>query len=273
MSTHLIELGFIRGVGFPAVFWHPARQLRTIVHGDDYVSAGFQKDLLWLEHRLEQKYEIKTQVVGQDINDATEGKVLNRVIRVTREGWELEADPRHAELISEQMGVESGKGLSTPGVPERSNGNQHNMSASNCSADTVLSGRDITLFRGVAARSNYLGMDRPDIQFSAKELCREMSAPTLTSLRKMKRLARYLKFRPRLVWKYPWQAKVNLLDIYADANWAGCLVTRKSTSGGCIMLGSHCLKTWSKTQATIAKSLAESELFGVVRASCEWLGL
>ena len=39
------------------------------------------------------------------------------------------------------------------------------------------------------------------------------------------------------------------------------------------MLGSHCLKTWSKTQAVIAKSSGEAELYGVVRAATEGLGM
>ena len=39
------------------------------------------------------------------------------------------------------------------------------------------------------------------------------------------------------------------------------------------MIGSHLIKTWSKTQATIAKSSAESGLFGIVRASIESLGM
>ena len=39
------------------------------------------------------------------------------------------------------------------------------------------------------------------------------------------------------------------------------------------MLGRHCLKAWAKTQATVALSSAESELYAIVRASCEGLGL
>ena len=46
----------------------------------------------------------------------------------------------------------------------------------------------------------------------------------------------------------------------------------KSTSGGSISRGTHCIKTWSKTQAVIAKSSAESKLYGVVRGACEGLG-
>ena len=38
------------------------------------------------------------------------------------------------------------------------------------------------------------------------------------------------------------------------------------------MVGSHPIKSYSKTQAVIAKSSAESELYGIVRATCEALG-
>ena len=43
-----------------------------------------------------------------------EGQVLNRVVRRTEDGWELEADLRHAELIIEQLGLTDGNAVSTP---------------------------------------------------------------------------------------------------------------------------------------------------------------
>ena len=39
------------------------------------------------------------------------------------------------------------------------------------------------------------------------------------------------------------------------------------------MLGSHALKGWSKTQALIALSSGESELYAALKASAETLGL
>ena len=39
------------------------------------------------------------------------------------------------------------------------------------------------------------------------------------------------------------------------------------------MWGSNFIKAWTKTQQTVAMSSAESELFGIIRASCEALGL
>ena len=39
------------------------------------------------------------------------------------------------------------------------------------------------------------------------------------------------------------------------------------------MHGAHLIKAWSKTQAVLAKSSAESELYGVVKGACEGLGV
>eukprot|EP00969_Alexandrium_andersonii_P287494 12709973-Alexandrium_andersonii.AAC.1 len=49
----------------------------------------------------------------------------------------------------------------------------------------------------LAARANYLGVDRPDLGFSATERCRRMSAPTSKERAALVRLARYLIRRPR----------------------------------------------------------------------------
>ena len=54
-----------------------------------------------------------------------------------------------------------------------------------------------TRFRGDAARINNLAMDRSDLQFAAKELCRKMAKPESKGWDKARRIARYLKFRHR----------------------------------------------------------------------------
>ena len=100
-----------------------------------------------------------------------------------------------------------------------------------------------TLFRAITARANYVALDRSDVQFAVKELCRKMSAPTAGDLKKLKRLGRYFLGKPRAVALYPWQATRAVQDVFTDANWAGCKASRKSTSGGAILLGSHLVRT------------------------------
>mgnify|MGYP000370569663 FL=1 len=58
-----------------------------------------------------------------------------------------------------------------------------------------------------------------------------------------------------------------------DTDWAGCTRTRRSTSGGGIKLGGQTVKTWATTQATVALSSAEAEYYGLVKGSCQLLGM
>ena len=46
------------------MFHHPGKGLVTLVHGDDYTTAGHAKELQWFTEMLEEAYEIKTQLIG-----------------------------------------------------------------------------------------------------------------------------------------------------------------------------------------------------------------
>ena len=96
-----------------------------------------------------------------------------------------------------------------------------------------------------------LTTDRADLAFAVKELARTMSKPTSVCWEKLKRLGRYLVGKPRAILRFIWQEMPRKINIYTDADWAGCKRTSRSTSGGSIMLGRHTLKTWSSTQATM----------------------
>ena len=73
----------------------------------------------------------------------------------------------------------------------------------------------------MAARANYLGLDRPDIQYTTKEICRNMSKPQKKHWEKLKRLARYLVMYPKLVWKFKddERSSEDWLDVYSDSDW------------------------------------------------------
>ena len=58
-------------------------------------------------------------------------------------------------------------------------------------------------YRAVAATLNYLALDRSDINYATKEICRSMSKPRKSGWANVKRLARYLVAHPRLVWRFP----------------------------------------------------------------------
>ena len=97
LSAQLEACGFCRGIGHPAMLWHPERNIMSLVHGDDYVSSGRQLNFDWMEVQLQGSFEIQTQKLGLDKGCVKEGKVLNRIVCCGESGRSLEADPRHAE--------------------------------------------------------------------------------------------------------------------------------------------------------------------------------
>ena len=102
---------------------------------------------------------------------------------------------------------------------------------------------------------------------------RRMASPTEDDYAALKKLGRYLMGRPRLVSTFRYGESCSELIIEGDSDHAGCLKTRKSTSGGVMRWGSHVLKWWSKTQPTIALSSGEAELAAMVRSTSEGMGM
>ena len=139
--------------------------------------------------------------------------------------------------------------------------------------DVELSPSDATAYRAAAARLNYMAQDRPDAMFAAKECSRRMSRPTDKDWELVVRLVRYFIDKPRLVQTYEFGEAHMYIDTFCDSNWAGCRATRRSTSGACIMVGSHLIKAVSRTQAVVALSSAEAELYSLVTAASETLGV
>ena len=58
-----------------------------LVHGDDFVSTGTRKNLMWLKKMIDERFEAKTTIIGHGPNDIHETRVLNRTIRAVPSGW------------------------------------------------------------------------------------------------------------------------------------------------------------------------------------------
>jgi hypothetical protein len=90
-------------------------------------------------------------------------------------------------------------------------------------------------------------------------MCAKFQAdPKEVRLRAVKRIMRYLVYTPKFGLWYPKGSTFDLIG-YSDADWAGCKIDRKSTSGTCQFLGRSLVSWTSKKQNSVVLSTAKAE--------------
>ncbi len=124
---------------------------------------------------------------------------------------------------------------------------------------------DHKLYRGMIGSLLYLTSSQPDIMFSVCACARFQANPKESHLTAVKRILRYLKNTQNLGIWYDRNSPYEL-HAYTDADFAGCLVDRKSTSESCCFLGTSIITWGSKKQNSIALSTAEAEY--IASGSC-----
>lgn len=260
----LESVGFERGAATPVAFYHRERDLSVVVHGDDFTFVGEDGDLNWVAARMKEWYQLKVRArLGPDKGDAKEAVLLGRVIKWQDWGVSCEADPKYRQRILDSLGLETdSKSLASPGTKEEEEQGQ----------PEAVKGDD-KAYRALVATINYLATDQPDLQFASKEACRDMAKPVAKSWAKAKRIGRYLVGRLQVVWRFPWKHGHGGWRVVVDSDWAGDRETRRSTSGGVICLGNHCIRTWSSTQSSPALSTCEAEYCAMVDGATRVLGL
>ena len=267
-SALLIKEGFERLVAVPVAFVHKERDLLGVVHGDDFVWEGRDRDLDWVLRVLKGQYELKDRGrLGPGPNDTKRVEMLGRVIEYGKEGITWSGDPRHLKLLESHFGMnEQTKALGRNGYEEEDKDDDE---------EGDLSKAEIKTYRMLAARLNYMAQDHAWLQFPAKEVCRRMAKPRVRDFEKIKRIVRFLKGVGTVKLHYRWQEEeqAQRVTVFVDSDWAGCRATRKSTSGGVMKIGDHVVKTWSRTQPTIATSSGEAELIAMQEGATRGMGM
>lgn len=127
-------------------------------------------------------------------------------------------------------------------------------------------------YRGLVGSLNYLAVtSRPDIAYACHSLSCYLNNPGPTHWTAAKHVMRYLRGTKTKGLEYRHDPAGLVLKGYADADWAGDLNNRRSTSGYCFQVqGSAGAVSWgSKMQSTVATSTAEAEVNAAVLASQE----
>ncbi|GKB58128.1 ribonuclease H-like domain-containing protein [Tanacetum coccineum] len=106
---------------------------------------------------------------------------------------------------------------------------------------------DQTDYRSKIRSLMYLTSSRPDIVQAVCCCARYQARPTEKHLKEVKRIFRYLRCTINMGLWYPKDSGFKL-TAFSDADHAGCIDTRKSTSGGIQFLGDKLVSWMSKKQ-------------------------
>lgn len=125
-----------------------------------------------------------------------------------------------------------------------------------------------TEYQQLIGKLIYLVITRPDITYAVHLLSQFMHKPTTSHMQAAKRVLRYLLSCPGQGILLATSSTASL-TAYCDSDWAGCPMTRRSTTGFCIFLGSSPISWKSKKQQVVARSTAEAEYRAMAMTTCE----
>ncbi|XP_019244462.1 PREDICTED: uncharacterized protein LOC109224331, partial [Nicotiana attenuata] len=248
LSKFLLEHGYKRGKIDSTLFLkEKGKDLLVVQIYVDDIIFGATSD------RLSKDF---AKLMGSEFEMSMMGELnffLGLQIKQSPNGTMIHQQKYTKELIK-KFKMEDSKEIDTPIA-----------TATKLDVDEPGSSVDQKLYRGMIGSLLYLTASRPDIVFSVGLCARFQANPKESHLTAIKRILRYLKGTTELCLWYPKGSNFDLVG-YADANYAGFLVDRKSTSGMAHFLGS-CLVSWAtKKQNSVALSTAEAEY--VAAASC-----
>ena len=108
---------------------------------------------------------------------------------------------------------------------------------------------------------------RPDITCAVGQLSQFLNNPSSKHMLAVKRVLRYLQGTPSLGITYG--PPPSRLTGYSDADWAGDVNTRRSTTGYVVMLNNGAVAWRSQRQPTVALSTMEAEYMALTEATKE----
>ena len=224
-----------------------------LVYVDDIIVSGDdKKEQQMLGECLATEFEIKTlgrlkYFLGIEVAHSKKGIFISQQKYIT-------------DLLKE-TGKTACRPASTPVDP--------NIKLGSAEEDIAV---DKEMYQRLVGRLIYLSHTRPDIAFAVSLVSQFMHQPKEAHLQAALRIVQYLKGTPGRGILFKRNKSVSL-EAYTDADYAGSVVDRRSTTGYCTFLGGN-LVTWkSKKQSVVARSSAKAEFRAMAQGICELLWL
>ena len=166
----------------------------------------------------------------------------------------MEADPTHVEILLREVGCET---VTSPWVKEL---------VEEALEPEDLDGSMIATYRSASMRLAYISQDRPDLRVLGKELAKGLKRPTqaLAGVDAEPVISEHFQdwfiCSPTRV-----SSRIDNCGLTQIMQDAGCIRSRKSSTGTGLQLGKANIKTTcSKSQAVIAVGSGEAEYYGLV---------
>ena len=257
LSCHLLDSGFEQSKADPCVYfrWKDGHLNIVSIYVDDLILVvDLLKDLEQTKEELSARFKMKD--LGQlryclgIVCDQSAGCI------------KLNQKPYIDNLVR-RFGLDKACGVSTPA----------DACVKLVAEDGISQPADPRLYQQIVGSLQYAaGGTRPDIAFAVSSVAKFCNKPTELHLTAAKRVLRYLKQTKDLSLTYVKNTPEAIIG-YSDADWAGDVKDRRSTSGNVFLLGGAAI-TWSRRkQSSVALSAVEAEYMALSVATQEaiWL--
>ncbi|GJT37724.1 putative RNA-directed DNA polymerase [Tanacetum coccineum] len=254
LTQTLIEHGFIQSKSDYSLFTksESGKFMVLLVYVDDIIITGNNVDEIEkFKKYLNSKFMIKDlgklkYFMGIEVIDTDRGLCLSQ--------------RKYCLDLLSDFGLLACKPSATP--------LEQNLTITNEPSSTYPVLDNVTEYQKLIGKLIYLTHTRPDISYSVHCLSQFMHKPLKSHLKIALKVLRYLKNNPGIGVHIVKKPKGSL-EAFVDADWAKCVVTRKSVTGFCIKLNGSLVSWKSKKQNTLSKSSAEAEYRAMASVTSE----
>ena len=255
LDEHLKSIGFTQTESDPCIYVkeEDGDTLIVAIHVDDIILAGkTDEKIAKVKESIAERFQVK---------DMGELKYILGLQVIQEDGKVWIGQPTYTASIIKKYGMENCKPVETP---------------VDLSSKLVSAMEDSELFNKEEYQSAvgsllYLSSaTRPDITFAVNSVAKFSANPTNEHWTAVKRIFRYLKGTVNYGLLYSENASPDCVG-FSDADWAGDLNDRKSTSGYTFQINGATVSWRSKKQTCVALSTAEAEYIALSAAAQEAL--
>jgi hypothetical protein len=250
----LVDFDFKQSESDPCIWIHEndkGERIYIALYVDDLIIAGENENIIaTIKRRLSERFDMKDLGIAK--------KFLGMEIEYGNDGSIKIHQCQYIQQLLERHGMGDCNAVATP-------------------LDTTVKLSSIKDDQAPADPHEYASIvgglmfaacvTRPDITCAVGQLSQFLNNPSSIHMHAAKRILRYLQGTSTLGITY--RPPPLRLHGYSDADWAGDMDTRRSTTGYVVMLNNGAIAWKSRRQPTVALSTMESEYMALTEATKE----